>query len=80
MLSSQCLNAQVVSTMLSTLNVMFNVTYYLELHNAISLTTNMFLYHLKLLMFYHVQTTNLTFVDKPWDVQYMDIALRNFKY
>ena len=42
MFSSQCLNAQVVSTMLSTLNVMFNVTYYLELHNAISLTTNMF--------------------------------------
>ena len=32
-----------------------------------------------LLMFYIFQTTNITFVGKMWDVQYIDIALHNSK-
>ena len=33
----------------------------------------------KLLLFYNVQTTNLTFVDKLWDIQYIDKGFCNPK-
>ena len=42
----------------TTLNMIFSVTYYLDLHNAICF------YQVKLLVFYYVQTTNFIFVAK----------------
>ena len=41
-------------------NMIFSVTYYLDLHGAISL----YCYQVKLSMFYNVLTTNLTFVGQ----------------
>ena len=67
------------------LNMIFSVMYYLELHNTISfyywfyLLFKKKLAQVKLLMFYNVQPTNLTFVGKTWDIQQTDRALRNFK-
>ena len=43
-----------------TLNIVFIVTYYLELRSAIHLSINVLVYQGKMLMFYNVQTTNLT--------------------
>ena len=43
------------------------------------LTNNVFFYPAKLSMFYNVQTTNLTFVDKTKYIQQIDIALRNYQ-
>ena len=50
------------------LNIVFSVTYYLVLHNAIS-----FYYSCIFYIFYNVQTTNLTFVE------YVVIAFCNSK-
>ena len=47
-----------------TLNIVFRIMDYLELHNDISFTIKVIYYQVKLLMFYNVQTTNLTFVGK----------------
>ena len=47
--------------------MVFSVTYYLNLHNVD--VVDVILYKVKLLMFYNVQTTNLTFVRKIRDVQ-----------
>ena len=44
--------------------MIFSVTYYLDLHNAISFIVVIIFYQVKLSMFYNVQTTNLTFVGK----------------
>ena len=47
----------------STLNVVFNVTYYLELNNVgIIDTITVIFYRVGILVFHNVQTTNLTFV------------------
>ena len=43
-------------------------------------TIDVIFYQVKLLVFYNVQTTNLTFVGKIWEIQYIDIALHNSKY
>jgi hypothetical protein len=49
----------------TTLNMIFNVTYYLDLHNAIILfAIDVKFYQVKLLTFYNVPTTDLTFVGK----------------
>ena len=42
-------------------------------------TIEMLFYQVMLLILYNVQTTNLTFFGKIWDVQSIDIALRNSK-
>ena len=57
--------------------MIFSVTRYLELHNAYLFTIDAAFYEVNLLMFYNVQTTNLTFVGNIWDTQSTDIALRN---
>ena len=45
--------------------IVFSVTYYLELHMLyILLLMYIFIYEVKMLMFYNVQTTTLTFVGK----------------
>ena len=36
-------------------------------------------FQIKLLMFYNLETTNLTFVGNIWDMQLIDIALHNSK-
>ena len=41
--------------------ILFSITYYLELRHATSFTVTKFFYQIKMLMFYVVQTTNLTF-------------------
>ena len=47
----------------TTPNMRFSVAYYLELHNAIYFYCYIFIaYQVKLLMFYNVQATSLTFV------------------
>ena len=46
---------------ITTLNKIFSVTYYLELHNAMLIIIDVFVHQVKLLLFYNVQTTNLTF-------------------
>ena len=53
--------------------MVFGVTYYLELRGARSL------YQVKFLVFFNVQTTDLTIVGMMWDVHYLDIALCNSK-
>ena len=51
------------------INMIFSVTYYLDLHKATSMDSiDVMFYQVKLLMFYNVQTTNLTFVGKIWDI------------
>ena len=42
-------------------------------------TVDVISYQVKLLMFYNVQTINLTFVGQIWDIQYIDVVLRNSK-
>ena len=42
--------------------MIFSITYYSELHNALFLTN--FFFQVKMLLFYNVQITNLTFVGK----------------
>ena len=45
--------------------IVFSVTYYLELHMLyILLLMYIFIYEVKMLMFYNVQPTTLTFVGK----------------
>ena len=48
----------------TTLNMIFSVVYYLELHSAIYSIIHVIFYQVQVLMFYNVQTTNSTFVDK----------------
>ena len=49
--------------------MVFSVTYCSELQIHISFTISVFFYKVKMLMFYSVQTTNSTMVDKNWDAQ-----------
>ena len=51
---------------LATLNMIFSVTYYLELHGVMFFYAIevIFFNQVQLLVFYNVQTTNLTFVDR----------------
>ena len=51
------------------LNMLFSVTNNSELHMPISFTIIVLFYQVKMLTFYNVQTINLTFVGKTWDVQ-----------
>jgi hypothetical protein len=44
--------------------MIFSVTYYLELHNAILFTIDVAFYQVKLLLLHNVQTINLTFLGK----------------
>ena len=44
--------------------MIFSVTYYLNVHNAISLTIDVIFYKVKLLVFYNIKTINLTFFDE----------------
>lgn len=50
--------------MSTTLNMIFSFNYYLDLHNAISFTTDVNFDEVKLLMFYNLQTKNLTFFGR----------------
>ena len=51
----------------------------LTIYNLLHLSTIDVTFHLvKLLMFYNVQTTILTFVGRIRDIELIDIALRNF--
>ena len=59
----------------TTWNMIFSVTFYSELHSAISFTIDVVFYQVKLLMYYNDQTTNLTLVDIKWDIQCIVIAL-----
>ena len=47
-----------------TLNIVFSITYYLNLQNTIFFTTDVIVYLVHTLMFYNVQKTKLTFVGK----------------
>ena len=54
-----------VGELTTTLNVVFSVTYYLELQKLHIFTIDViFFYQVKMLMLYNVQTTNSTFVGK----------------
>ena len=48
----------------ATLNMTFSINYYLDLHNAISFHYCCNFLQVNLLMFYNVQTTNLTIFGK----------------
>ena len=64
--------------LITTLNMVFSVAYYLELHSAIYLLLLMsFFYQVNLLMFYDVQTTNLTWAGKIWELHVVVGASRN---
>ena len=52
----------------TTVNMIFSVTHYLDLHNAIYFIIDVISYQVKLLMFYSVQTTNLIFVGVMQDI------------
>ena len=47
--------------------MIFSVTYYLELHNAIT-SIDVIFYQVKLLMSHNVQKIKITFVAKIWDI------------
>ena len=50
--------------------MIFSVTYHLDLHSAKHISTiDVVFYQVKRLMFNTVQTTNVTFVGKMWDIQ-----------
>ena len=56
-----------ICTLLTTLNMIFSVRDYLELHITIFFHYNWCIfYQVKLLLFYSVQTIDLTFVGKLW--------------
>ena len=48
----------------TTLKLMFSVTNYLKLHSAIYFTIDVLFHQVNWLMFYNIQTINLTFVGK----------------
>ena len=48
----------------TTQNILFSITYYLDLHKAKSFTIDVLFSNIKVLMFYDVQTTSLTFHGK----------------
>ena len=54
---------------MTTLYIVFGVTYYLELQNAKYFTINVIFYQVKMSMFCTIQTTNLIFVGQKWDIQ-----------
>ena len=60
---------------LPTLNIVFSVTYYLELHNVIYVIMCNLFYQVKMLMFYNVQITSVAFVGKQWDIQHCVILI-----
>jgi hypothetical protein len=50
---------------LNPLNIVFRLTYYLELHNTICIfTSNVILYQVKIFMLYNIRTTNSTFIGQ----------------
>ena len=55
--------------------MIFNVTYYSELHIPIYFSINVIIYQVKMLMLYDVQTTNSTFVGKKIGVQYRKYSI-----
>ena len=59
----------------STLNIVFSFACYLKLHMQYLLTLHVILYQVKMLIFYSVQTTSLTYVAKEQDIQYIVKAL-----
>lgn len=50
--------------LVTTLNMIFNVSYYSEIHNSEYFMINLKIYHIKMSIFYSAQTTNSTFVSK----------------
>ena len=53
-----------METLVTTPDMIFRVTNYLDLHNVISFAIEICSYQIKLSMFYYAQTTNLTFVGQ----------------
>ena len=60
----------------TTLNTMFSITYCSDYTLLYLFTIDVMLYQVKMFMFYNVQTTFLTIVDKTWDIRKIDITLR----
>ena len=64
----------------TTVKIAFSVTNYWKLRNVISFFPLIeIFYQIKKLMFYNVQTTNVTFVSKISETQQIIIALHNSK-
>ena len=53
---------------IATPNMIFSVTYYSGMHGTINFYYWDFFYQVKLSIFYNVQTTNLTFVGKKYEL------------